>query len=176
MKKCFSFLLLSIFLFNTMGYYFVFKVNQSIIRREVRGIINSGSHKEMCVLVKIDHPESNPDFKLLDHHEFTYHGRLYDIVSKSVKGNTTWFYCFNDKQEEQLIAGFEKLQDLNPGYASTGKTKHTYALVYHLITIALIKEPVVITFPQPLEVTYFYHQDNPLSPYTGPNSPPPELA
>ena len=176
MKKSFSILLLGIFLFNTMGYYFVFKVNQSILRFEIRGMINSGFHKEMCILVKIDRPESNPDFKKLDHNEFSYCGRLYDIVSESVKGNTTWYYCINDKQEERLIAGFEKIQNLNLGPGSSGKAKQTQALLYHLITIALLKEPIVFTYPQPLEVVFGYNQRHPFTPFLIPFSPPPELS
>jgi hypothetical protein len=174
MKKSFSFLLLAIFLFNTMGYYFVFKVNQTIIRREIRGIISSGYHKDLCLLVKVDHPCSNPDFKLLDHREFTYRGRLYDIVSETVRGDAVWYYCINDRQEEKLIAGFEKIQDLSPGSGAASKAKNTYALLYHLITIALIREPIIITHPQPLEVVFGDRRDHPVTPYTSPFSPPPE--
>jgi hypothetical protein len=176
MKKILSILLLGIFLFNTMGYYFVFKVNQSILRCEIRGMINSGFHKEMCILVKIDCPDSNPNFKKLDHHEFSYCGRLYDIVSESVKGNTTWYYCINDKQEERLIAGFEKIQNLNLGVGSSGKAKQSQALLYHLITIALIKEPIVLAYPQPLKVVFGYNHLHLLTPLNIPVSPPPELS
>ncbi len=176
MKKIFAILLLCLFLFNTMGYYFVFKVNQSIIQSEIRGIINSGNHKEMCVLVKIERPENNPNFKQLDHHEFSYYGRLYDVISESVKGNTTWYYCINDTQEERLIAGFEKIQNLNPGFGSSGKAKNNQALLYHLITIALIKEPIVFNYPQPLKVIFGYNPNNLFSLFQIPLSPPPELS
>lgn len=176
MKKIFSLFLLVIFLFNTMGYWFVFKVNQSIIQSGIRGIIKSGVHQELCVLVKIDRPDSNPDFKKVDQHEFSYCGRLYDIVSESVNGNTTWYYCINDKQEERLIAGFQKIQDLNPGIGSPGKTKQTQAILYLLITMALIKEPVVLTYPQPLNVVFGYHQNHPFTPFHIPISPPPEVS
>jgi len=176
MKKSFSILLLGIFLFNTMGYYFVFKVNQSMIRSEIRGMINSGFHKEMCILIKIDRPDSNPNFKKTDLHEFSYCGRLYDIVSESVKGNMIWYYCINDKQEERLIAGFEKIQNLNLVPGSSGKAKQTQALLYHLIKIALIKEPIIFDYPQPVEVVFGYNQCHPLTPIHIPLSPPPELS
>lgn len=176
MKKSFSILLLGIFLFNTMGYYFVFKVNQSIIRFEIRGMINSGFHKEMCTLIKIDHPDSNPNFKKTDLHEFSYCGRLYDIVSESVNGSMTWYYCFNDKQEEKLIAGFEKIQNLDPGVGSSGKAKQTQAILYHLIKIALVKDPIIFDYPQPVEVVFGYNQCHLLTPIHIPLSPPPELS
>jgi len=159
-----------------MGYYFVFKVNQSIIQSEIKGIINSGFHKEMVVLVKIDCPDSNPNFKKTDLHEFSYCGQLYDIVSESVKGKTTWYYCINDKQEERLITGFEKIQTLDPGLSSSGKSKQSHALLYHLITIALIREPIVLAYPQPLNVLFGYNQRHLLTPLNIPVSPPPKLS
>jgi len=159
-----------------MGYYFVFKVNQSIIQSEIRGIISSGFHKEKYTVVKVDHPLDNPNFRLLDHDEFSYFGRLYDIVSKSVKGNITWYYCLNDKKEETLVAGFERIQNLDPRCGSPDKIKHTMALIYHLITIALIKEPIVFDYPQPLNVTFGYTQHHPFTPFQIPISPPPKLS
>jgi hypothetical protein len=175
-KKIFSILLLFLFLFNTLGYYFVFKVNQSIIQSEIRGMISSGLLNVKYTLVTVDHPESNPQFKMMDHNEFTYCGQLYDIVSASVKGNTTWFYCYNDKQEERLISGFERIQNLDPGCGSSHKTKHTTALIYHLITMALIKDPIMVDYPQPLKVTFGYTQDHPFPAFQIPLSPPPKLS
>lgn len=130
----------------------------------------------MVILVKIDHPDSNPNFQKTDQNEFSYYGRLYDIVSESVNGNTTWYYCINDIQEEKLIAGFEKIQNLNPGIGSSGKAKQSHALLYHLITIALIKEPIVLSYPQPLKVVFGSHQRHLLTPLNIPFSPPPELS
>lgn len=159
-----------------MGYYFVFKVNQSVIQAEIRGMIRSGLHNTNYTLVKVDHPESNPQFKMMDHNEFTYCGQLYDIVSESVKGNITWFYCYNDKQEERLIAGIERIQNLDPGCSSPHKTKHTMALIYHLITIALIKDPIVFDYPEPLKLTFGYTQNHPFTAFQIPLSPPPKVA
>jgi hypothetical protein len=176
MKKSLSILVLGIFLFNTMGYYFVFKVNQSIIQAEIRGMIRSGVHHTSYTLVKVDHPEANPKFKMLDHNEFTYCGQLYDIVCQTVKGNTTWFYCLNDRQEEKLISGFERIQKLDPSLGSSGKTKQAQAIIYHMITLALVRGPVVLEYPDPLNVTFGFIKIQPVSPLQIPFSPPPELS
>jgi hypothetical protein len=176
MKKSLSILVLGIFLFNTMGYYFVFKVNQSMIQSEIRGMIRSGLHHSKYTLVKVDHPESNPQFKILDHNEFTYCGQLYDIVCQTVKGNTTWFYCLNDRQEERLIAGFQNVQNLDPSLGSSGKAKQAHAILYHLITLALVREPIVFKYPQPLKVEFGFTNIHPVSPLHIPFSPPPELS
>jgi hypothetical protein len=176
MKKSFSFLLVIIFLFNTMGYWFVFKVNQSVIQSVMRGIINSGFHKEMYVLIKIDHPESNPDFKMLDHDEFTYCGRLYDIVSESSHGTTTWYYCINDKKEQRLIAGFEKIQTYTSDRGYPGKIKHTLALLHNLIILALVNHSLDLVKPDPSEITLCQYSDHTITTIQIPLSPPPELS
>jgi hypothetical protein len=124
MKKILSIILLAVFLFNTMGVYVVFKVNQSMIRSDTRAMINSGFHKELYLLVRIDNPGSDPNFKKLDHNEFSYQGQLYDIVSESVKGSTIWYYCIHDKHEERLIDGFEKIQSFPSSPGSPRRTNH----------------------------------------------------
>jgi hypothetical protein len=35
--------------------------------------------------------------------ECWYRGRLYDIIRKRKEGSTTWLFCLNDRNEEQLI-------------------------------------------------------------------------
>jgi hypothetical protein len=142
-KKLLTITVVALFLFNTMGYFFVFRINQSFIRSEVRQIIKSGIFKENYTLLKIANPPSNPDFRRTDKDEFVYRGRMYDIVSERTAGDTTYFYCINDKQEENLIAGFREIQKYSPGTGSSEKSRHAHALLYHVITIALLNTPEV---------------------------------
>lgn len=175
-KKIFSVLLFAIFLFNTMGYYFVFKVNQSMIRSDIRAMIYSEFHKEMFILIRIDSPDSNPNFKKLDHDEFSYCGKLYDIVSESVKGNTTWYYCINDQQEERLITGFEKIQSFTYAFGSPDKIKHTLALLHNLITFALVNDPTDTIKSKPVDFIFCKYSNHPVNRVQSPVPPPPELS
>lgn len=175
-KKTFSVLLLTIFLFNTMGYYFLFEVNRSIIRCDIRAMINSGFHKGMFILIKIDCPRSNPDFKKLDHDEFSYCGRFYDIVSESSKGNTTSYYCINDQQEERLIGAFEKFQSFASCFGFPDKTKHTLALLHNFIVLAMINDPIDAIKSNPTDYTFGKYSSDPFNIVQSPVSPPPELS
>jgi len=169
-------LLLAIFLFNTMGYFFVFKVNQSFIRYDIRNMIHSGSHKQMFILVKIDYPGSNPNFRKLDHDEFSYCGRLYDIITESVKGNTTWFCCINDRHEERLIAGFEKIRSFISTFGSPDKTKHMLALVFNHITLALINDPTDSLKTAPIDYQFCQYLCHPVKTSQCPLPPPPKFS
>ena len=159
-----------------MGYYFVFKVTQCIIRSDIRAMINSGFHREMFILIKIDHPESNPNFKKLDHDEFSYCGRLYDIIEETVKGNTTWYNCINDQQEEQLISGYEKIQSFASGTGSPDKTNHIESLLHNLVTLALVTGPMNPTVPNSIDFTFCQYSFHPDTSVSGPVPPPPDIS
>lgn len=167
-------MLLCLFLFNTMGYFFVFRINQSFIRSEVKGIIKAGCLKANYTLLKISNPKSNPDFKKTEKDEFLYLGRMYDIVREWTKDDTTYFYCINDKQEEQLIAGFQSIQKFVPGTGSSDKAKHTLAILYHVITIALLNELTVPVQKQPVDFKFCEYTYQPHSSCQTPISPPPK--
>jgi hypothetical protein len=173
-KKLLAIAVLALFLFNTMGYFFVFRINQSYIRNEVKEIIKSGNLKANYTLLKIANPASNPDFKKTETDEFVYFGRMYDVVSERSKGDTTYFYCINDKQEEELIAGFQSIQKYSPGTGSSEKARHTYALLYHVITIALVDDPAVSVPKQPATFKFCEFEDQHSSTYQPPVSPPPK--
>jgi hypothetical protein len=39
--------------------------------------------------------------------EFIYKGKLYDLASTRISGDTIIYYCINDKQEEELFANLD---------------------------------------------------------------------
>lgn len=159
-----------------MGYFIVFKVNQSLIRSDIRAMINSGFQKEMLIVIKIDNPGSDPNFKKLDHNEFSYCGRLYDIAGESVKGKTVWYYCINDKHEEQLIAGFEKIQSYSSPFGSHQNSKYMLALRHNLVTLALLIEPSDSSKPDLSDINFCQYSYPIVNTGNCPVSPPPELS
>jgi hypothetical protein len=159
-----------------MGCYFVFKVNQTLIRSDIRAIISSGYHREMFILLKIDNPASNRNFKKMDHNEFSYCGRLYDIVNESVKGKTTFYYCVNDTQEERLIAGFENFQSITGFPGSTGKSKQMLVMLYNLITIALVRDLKDSLHTAVTDVNFCQYSTPVIKSFLTPVSPPPKFS
>ena len=172
MKRVFAVLITLLFLFNLMGYYFVFSYNQYLVRSEMKSFIKAGYFEESYIVLKI----GNSDFIRIDKGEFRYKGKLYDIVSETKSGNFTTFRCINDKNEEKLLAGFHHYFELASSQNNPVKARHAQAMLYHVIKLALPENrwnapsfvPAKITFQNPI---YFLS-----SIFHPPGNPPPKFA
>jgi hypothetical protein len=103
MKKTFIILLLSIFLFNTIGYFIVFKVSQLSIKESMRenigkGILNYSLSK--LVISKASLSEIN----WLEEDEFIFKNNRYDVVNLVEDEQTFIFYCVLDEEETCLVS------------------------------------------------------------------------
>jgi hypothetical protein len=107
LKKAAASFLLFIFLFNSMGYYFLFEVNRALVKREMTAQMQRSGVK--LSILRISDPVRNPDFKRLDKREFLYQGKMYDILKEVKKGAVSIFYCIHDEKEQKLLAGFKKV-------------------------------------------------------------------
>jgi hypothetical protein len=137
MKRVFAVIITMLFLFNMMGYYFVFSYNQYLVRSEMKRYINAGYFEDSYIVLKIVNPLLNPDFKRVDKNEFRYKDKLYDIISENKTGNFTTFLCINDKNEEKLLAGFHQYFELASSQNNPVKARHAQAMLYHVIKLAL---------------------------------------
>lgn len=108
MKKPAALFLLSIFLFNTVGFFFVFKIEQSIVKSEVQLKIKSGFDPSELEAVTINKNNLAAVQWLKPGKEMRYHGQLYDIVKSTETSSTITFYCIDDTKEKAL---FSKLED-----------------------------------------------------------------
>ena len=176
MKRIFAGLIILLFLFNIMGYYFVFSYNQHLVRNEMKGLIKAGYFEGLSIVLKILNPASNNDFRRIDKGEFVYRGMLYDIVSETKEDNFTIFRCINDKNEEKLLAGFHHYFELSSGQNNPVKSKHALALLYHVIKLALLE----FRWSPPPRVSTKVSFINPIHPLSSilplPISPPPKFS
>jgi hypothetical protein len=155
MKRGFAFILITLFLFNTFGYYIVFNYTRHIVRSEMRSLAKAGYFKESGITLKIANPLLDPGFRRINRNEFAYHGMLYDIISESVSGNIVTFKCINDRKEEKLIAQFHHYLDLTVCQNDKTKANHTSALLRLLITLALVENPPAQPTQYPVESEFF---------------------
>jgi|WetSurMetagenome_2_1015567.scaffolds.fasta_scaffold26078_3 hypothetical protein len=107
MKKLFAYILLLLFLFNSMGYYVVYEFNKMLVKRETRAIIRSNSGK--LIVIRVEDAEHHPGFARIDKDEFIYENRMYDVVSEKKEGDVTIFTCIHDNKEERLVSGLKKV-------------------------------------------------------------------
>jgi hypothetical protein len=176
MKRVFAALITLLFLFNLMGFYFVFSYNQYLVRSEMKRFIKAGYFEDSYVVLKIENPSLNPDFKRVDKGEFRYKDKLYDIISETKTGNFTVFRCINDKNEEKLLAGFHHYFELASSQNNPVKARHARALLYHVIKIALPEKYWILPPVVSAEISFI----NPIHPlssiFYSPDAPPPKLA
>jgi hypothetical protein len=176
MKRVFAVLVTILFLFNIMGYYFVFSYNQYLVRNEMKRLIRAGCFEDSFIVLKIVNPSSNSDFKRIDKGEFLYKNKLYDIVSEIKTGNLIIFRCINDKNEEKLLTGFHHYFEFACMQNNPVKARHARAMLYHVITLALPENhlsplPVIPTDISYISPIYFLS-----SVFCPPISPPPKSA
>jgi len=124
-----------------MGYFVVFRYNQYVIRQEMMARIRNGVLPHNYVLLKISNPGKEKQFRRINKTEFSWCGRMYDVVIERKSGDTTLFYCLHDKKEENLLADFSIY--LKRHRSSSRNAHSALALLYNLITQALIQNPPV---------------------------------
>ncbi len=106
MKQFLSWTILILFLANIGGFFYVFKIQEYAIKKEIKTKIKEGVPKDELHTFVLT--ESNKDhFEWKHSKEFKYHGMMYDVVyrSENADGSIT-LECVSDIQETLL---FEKL-------------------------------------------------------------------
>ncbi|MEI6898502.1 MAG: hypothetical protein WCL00_01390 [Bacteroidota bacterium] len=176
MKKLFASFLVVIFLFNTVGYFFVFSYNQYVLQQDIRNLIKAHHFDHSCKILKIPVAYSNKDFSRLNKEEFRYKGVLYDLISEEINGNIFTIRCIVDKQENNLISGFSHSQEYANSQNNSGNAKHTAALLHLMVNEALFEKPLTSNFTRFPSVVKYQIPVYPLYSFLiPPFSPPPEF-
>lgn len=121
-----------------MGYYFVFSINQAMVKKEMISHIRTGLFHPDIVVLKIFHIEKERQFRRIEKTEFSFKGRLYDIVVERKYGDTTCFYCLHDKKEEMILADFI-LYARGNGRSNSHKNSTVLALLSNMVTQAIVQ-------------------------------------
>ncbi len=72
------------------------------IKREVKWKMIAGLDKEELFLLKFTEEESQTELRWEHSKEFEYKGEMYDIVEKSIEGDTIYYWCWWDHEETNL--------------------------------------------------------------------------
>lgn len=107
MKVLISYLLLSVFLFNTIGYIITFKVVQLQIKREVKRELKSKIKSSDLYAIRLSSTEYESLQWIEKEREFVLNGKMYDIVKTEYKNGVIILSCIDDKQEKKLFANLE---------------------------------------------------------------------
>ena len=109
MRRFFLLFLLVVFTFNSVGYYFVFRVLQEQVRNEIKSQLKQQIPESRLHIVTI----KETDARLLEWEregkEFRYKGMMYDVVRTEKQEGTVTYYCLTDVEESRLFAMMELL-------------------------------------------------------------------
>lgn len=108
LKGTLSALLLACVLVCTIGEYVVVKATQWDIRREVKLRIQSGVPSDELVRISISKDKPPKDFIRRNAREFSYQGRMYDMVSREERGDSIIYLCIFDGRETTLYANIKQ--------------------------------------------------------------------
>ena len=92
-----------------IGFYIDFRIEQILVKKDIREkLIVSMPDKDLTI-IKVTSENIKNIRWTEEGEEFMYCNSMYDIVRTTIVNGTTYYYCYNDKQESSLIASVDKL-------------------------------------------------------------------
>ncbi len=129
-------------LYNSLGYFIVFKSIQFAVRNEIKANIKNSIPDEELFLIKLTNNEKKSGksgFRKINDSEFFFFGKLYDIIKVKRNADTNYFYCINDEKEEQLYADLSSHVERQTDQSSPVSQK-TSNLLKHVVKEAICKD------------------------------------
>jgi len=142
LKKTLPYLLLVIFLFNSLGYYFIFELYKYNVKKEMQ--TQSCKSSMALTILQISDILYNSEFQRVEKKEIRYKGSLYDVIKEVHTGTTTIFYCIHDTKEENLLAAMK----------TVNKNKFLLSLWDHLVKIAIPQFEMPLSDPNTSKVIF----------------------
>lgn len=112
LRVAITLILLSATLFMSSGAFVVFKLQEFLIKKEIKQRIKAGVSESELVLIKIPvewETKGNEAFQRIHSREFRYFGEMYDIVRYEKHDDTTYYHCIHDVKESALFANLDDL-------------------------------------------------------------------
>jgi hypothetical protein len=138
LKKALASSLLLILFTSQVGYYFIYTIQQHIIKEGVENeLLAHIPESSLEVFIaeelgdKIVWEEQNK--------EFSIDGILYDVARIKKSDGKTFLYCINDKQEKQLLDSLAKA--VNANHSNKQEKNSIKSLLVDLVCMSDEEEP-----------------------------------
>ena len=109
MKKFFSVVMVSVFLYSMMGFYLNFEIERFRIKEEIKEKIIRNIPENELSLFTFSSANNEKINWVEEGKEFRYHGFMFDVVKIKIRKDITYYYCYSDKKESTLLAHLDKL-------------------------------------------------------------------
>lgn len=121
-----SILFVALLLLQSVVSIFVYDSQLKSIRRKFKWETLFSLKNEQLTLVKVAkslEEKPNTFFKRIHGKEFQFMGEMYDIVRKTAHTDTTYYYCFHDSDESEIVRSINQWMHDNFGDSSNSKDK-----------------------------------------------------
>jgi hypothetical protein len=111
LKRFLVLFLLTVFAFNNLGYYLVFKVLQFQLREKMEQQIKKELPDVQLHVVKINKKDRvQPQWSWFESDkEFSFRGIMYDVVRIKTTPDVNFYYCITDTEESGLSDKLDQL-------------------------------------------------------------------
>ena len=116
LKGFLAILLISLLLFNSLGYIFIFLHLKKSFKEDILKKIHSLKpidNTEQLVFSIQDIAFRKIPFRLIDKNEFMYKGNMYDILDVHTSKDSIYYTCLNDKNEDMIHNAFARYMTKN---------------------------------------------------------------
>lgn len=155
-KNVFVGLLIGVLLAISVGIFPVFKMKQYAIRKEIKRRIKSAIPESELHTLTFLSPETDVEW-VREGKEFIFGTRMYDVVHKKIKGDSTVFQCINDKEETVLFANLDDfVQKELQGNSKNSKRKRS---IGKLVRLQLFCDSVSMPYKLFIDTEREFHSD-----------------
>jgi hypothetical protein len=155
LKKLITILFLTILFFSQVGYYFIYRFQQHLLKEEMEAQLFANIPENDLEVFDLDENKSSINWEE-EGKEFSLNGELYDVAKiKKVNGKIL-LYCLNDKKEKQLLQHFTKAVKNDSNNSKSGKHSIKFQFSDFTVTsiekannlsILLVKKTIVFNAP-----------------------------
>lgn len=132
-------MLLSLFLYNLVGFYPAYTWRQHQFRKQAERQRRIQLPDQALVRIQVARL-GRAELHWQESHEFRWRGQLYDVVRQHATADSITYFCWHDRGEEKLLAGLQKhVQELTRPGPDAGKAAKK--LLEHLFKLAFLAQP-----------------------------------
>ncbi len=109
LSKTLAVCLSAVFIFNSFGFWIIFRLEQYSIRREAdHAVSHHSASRPLYVITVAERERDSLDWRR-EGREVCYKGAMFDIVRLETRDGQLHIYCIPDKKETRLLAHLEGL-------------------------------------------------------------------
>jgi len=101
-EKIRSFILIIIITLPFFSFYSLIQYRKFSIRNEFRNSIRNSADEKLFVTLKFHKEEINKYLRFEHSDEFEFNSKMYDVIKRTVAGDSVYFICYSDDEESYL--------------------------------------------------------------------------